>query len=443
MDIYDNNNIDSNKCSLMSMVWIDRGIILTLIYQLVKNYKSIVNKKIIINNPEYRSFLSILFPDLVFRKYDQHNKNNFYFNIRQIIKKQDIIIDYLVNYNDSVNTKKVSLIPWYDMNDPIIIYKYSNNNLPVYKTKDFIDNFSKYRRCTYDNQLWDAVIEYQIILRYTYFNQDFTFNYVLNLINRFLKGTYLVRKNDKKIYIMPNMINAILQPPMLQPPPLLQTNTTQQQIVQGDSTHGKSTHEISTQGDSTHEKLKKEHVAELECDMNLFTKAKKEYINDEIYKLLFSKIGNDLEIKESLEVILQRLIDYTDTAELTDELNNKIKYSITVIHELLDNYTINGQADKTPTQSIDTGVIDTNNSDEFSKIFIYKSYDLSVLKLGSNSNSLVLKKALRMAQLKFPKCEIDYININNNYDQSKIINILLDVINKKIETVNGIMKNKK
>ena len=85
MDIYDNNNIDSNKCSLMSMVWIDRGIILTLIYQLVKNYKSIVNKKIIINNPEYRSFLSILFPDLVFRKYDQHNKNNFYFNIRQII----------------------------------------------------------------------------------------------------------------------------------------------------------------------------------------------------------------------------------------------------------------------------------------------------------------------------------------------------------------------
>jgi hypothetical protein len=433
MDIYDNNNIDSNKCSLMSMVWIDRGIILTLIYQLVRKYKSIVNKKIIINNPEYRSFLSILFPDLVFSKYDQHNKNNFYFNIRQIIKKQDIIIDYLVNYNDNVNTKKVSLIPWYDMNDPIIIYKYSNNNLPIKKTEDFINKFSQYRRCTYDNQLWDAVIEYQIILRYTYFNQDFTFNYVLNLINRFLKGTYLVRKNDKKIYIMPNMINAILQPPP--------------QIVKA---------EIQSISPELQQAIPPQQAIPLQqaispidkdqCDINLFIKTKKEYIKDEIYKFIFNKIGNDSDIKIALEEILKKIIAFAETPEINSlndkELKTRLEYSITIIHELLDNYSVNH---KFVSKSINTNVLHVggSESDEFSRLFEYNGHNLSVLSIGSIDNLNAIKTAHELMQKKFPNCNIDYYNIIKNYEQSKIVNILLDVINKKIESVNNIIKHKK
>ena len=209
MNIYDNNNIDSNKCSLVSMVWIDRGIILTLIHYLVKYYKHLVNKIIIINNPEYRSFLSILFPNLFFNKYKEDNSNNFYFNIRQIIKKQDIIIDYLVNYNDNVNTKKISLIPWYDMNDPIIVYKYSNNNFSINKIKSFIGIFSQKRRCLYNGKLWDSIVEHKIMLKYTYLNTNITINYLLTLVNKFLKGNYMVKKEEPKIYYLPNPPNPI------------------------------------------------------------------------------------------------------------------------------------------------------------------------------------------------------------------------------------------
>jgi hypothetical protein len=90
---------------MINIIWIDRGIILTIIYYILKYYKKILNKNIIINNHIYREFVSFLFPKLKFSKFEKHKSNNFYFNIRERIKDQDIFIDYLKNYTYFFNKR--------------------------------------------------------------------------------------------------------------------------------------------------------------------------------------------------------------------------------------------------------------------------------------------------------------------------------------------------
>jgi hypothetical protein len=73
-----NNILLNSQCKIINIVWIDRGIILTLIYYICKKYNDIYNKTIIINNKIYRKFLKYIFPQLKFKPYSNHNNNNFY-----------------------------------------------------------------------------------------------------------------------------------------------------------------------------------------------------------------------------------------------------------------------------------------------------------------------------------------------------------------------------
>ncbi len=178
------------NCKTVNIVWIERGIILTIIYYIIKYNKKLKNKIIIINNKLYCQFFKILFPKLKFEIYKNHNKSNFYFNIRKIIKEQDIIIDYLSNYNEIINTNKISLIPWYDMNDPLIVYKYDDKKkLNIYQHKFFIKNFSNCKRGNYNGIIWDAIIENNITQKYIYVSNN-NYNQFMLLFNNFLKSNY-------------------------------------------------------------------------------------------------------------------------------------------------------------------------------------------------------------------------------------------------------------
>ena len=116
-----------DNCNLVNTIWIDKGIVIILIYYIMKYYNKLKKKIIIIKNYKYINICKILFTKLNFMTYKIHDSNNFYFNIRHIIYNQDIIIDYINNYDNFINTNKINLIPWYDMNDPLITYKYSYN----------------------------------------------------------------------------------------------------------------------------------------------------------------------------------------------------------------------------------------------------------------------------------------------------------------------------
>ena len=138
------NNIDKN---LVNVIWIDRGIKLAILYIICSHYDYLKYKNIIISNKNFRFFSKIMFPKLSILKNDKKTTNNFYFNIRHIIKKQDIIIDYIKNYDNKVFTKRMSLIPWYDKNDPLIVYYYDKKYiLNVNKYKSYVNKFSLYRR---------------------------------------------------------------------------------------------------------------------------------------------------------------------------------------------------------------------------------------------------------------------------------------------------------
>ena len=104
-----------NNCKIVNIVWLDRGIILSIIFFILKYYDELINKTIIITEDLYRIFINMLFPKLKIENYKKHKSYNFYFNIRKIIKNQDVIINFIKNYKHNVNTNKIYLVPWYNM----------------------------------------------------------------------------------------------------------------------------------------------------------------------------------------------------------------------------------------------------------------------------------------------------------------------------------------
>lgn len=192
MDI--TNLFNNNNCQIINIIWIDRGIILTIIYYILKYYKKLLNKNIIINNYIYRKFVSRLFPKLSFNKFKSHNVNNFYFNIRETIKEQDIFIDYLKNYNKYINTDNIKLVPWYDINDPLIAYKYTKSKMDIIEYKIFINQKFICKRGNYHNTYWDIYVEYDILNKYCLFS-SINFNYLYTKLNDHLYKYYIHVKN--------------------------------------------------------------------------------------------------------------------------------------------------------------------------------------------------------------------------------------------------------
>ena len=75
------NILPNNQCKMINIVWIERGILLTLIYYIIKKYDNLKNKIIIIDNLKYIKLLNIFFPKLKFSIFKTHKSSNFYFNI--------------------------------------------------------------------------------------------------------------------------------------------------------------------------------------------------------------------------------------------------------------------------------------------------------------------------------------------------------------------------
>ena len=211
-----NQQMPNTKCKIVNTVWIERGIILTILYYLIKKYNLIINKIIIIENAKYRILFKLLFPKLIFEKYEKDNKKNFYFNIRKIIKKQDIIIDYINNYDDFINTSKIKLVPWFDMNDILVSYIYnSNKKINIDKYLNFIINFNKCRRADYYNNIYDNIMEHKIFNLYLKNNKNININNLNYIINKYIKGNYtntvnnyVIPLQEQKIYnVNTNLLN--------------------------------------------------------------------------------------------------------------------------------------------------------------------------------------------------------------------------------------------
>jgi hypothetical protein len=200
----------NNQCSIVNIVWTDRGILLSIIYYIIKFYSKLIKKTVIINNKRYRKFLRIIFPNLKFVKYQSHSSDNFYFNIRTIIKKQDIIIDYLANYSDNILAEKINLVPWFDMNDPLIIYYFDETeSLNAESYRKFVKDFVQCRRGSYNGYIWDSFMEKYILEKYVEFASLPSISTILKTLNDFLASEYTNTVNYyAKVFYKPVMVTG-------------------------------------------------------------------------------------------------------------------------------------------------------------------------------------------------------------------------------------------
>ena len=181
--------IMNTNCKLVNIVWIERGIILMIIYFIIQNYKELKNKNIIIENKKVRDFIKSIFYKLTIPNKTSSSSKNFYFNIRKIVKQQDFIIDYINNYDKDIPTDRLWLVPYYDRNDPLIIYKYSKTKkISTKEYKNKISLFSNCQRGNYmnTNTYWDILYESTIINK----SKNIISSDIYNLLNTYLTSSY-------------------------------------------------------------------------------------------------------------------------------------------------------------------------------------------------------------------------------------------------------------
>jgi hypothetical protein len=220
-----------------NLIWTDRGIIISLIYLILKKYSYISEKYIIIRQNRIRNFLKFLFPKLNFisnekERYngsftdsesEDDHKNYFYIYIRNRPNSGDnncIVVDYLSNYNKNIPTNEIWIVPYYDKNDPLIFYYFDKDNqdeyLEILNQYKIINDFTINKRNNYKksedkyNGSWDLFFEGETInrfLRNGSVQKSITLNSnpneeFMKILNKYLNNVnflndYTVKKNDK------------------------------------------------------------------------------------------------------------------------------------------------------------------------------------------------------------------------------------------------------
>lgn len=181
--------MDRNKVP-ENIVWIDRGIIISLVYIILKKYNKLKDKYLIIRQNRIRKFLEFLFPKLNFinnekNRYsndsdsEEDHKDYFNFYIRSTPLKGSnnyIVIDYLSNYNKIIPGNEIWLVPYYDKNDPLFFYIYNHEKeeyLNVLEQYKIINHFTTNRRHNFklddvseEFATWDLFFESGTIQRF-------------------------------------------------------------------------------------------------------------------------------------------------------------------------------------------------------------------------------------------------------------------------------------
>jgi hypothetical protein len=162
-----------------NIIWEDKGIILGIIKYIMKHNDELLGTDIIVESKKFRYILISLFREHSFKK----RGNGFHVSIRSG-GHDGLVINNLKSI-DKLRTKKVTLLPWYDEDNPLIMFVADgSSDRTVINTMKKIDRFKQHRfkawsdRPTYIDlicgiQIWDTYIEYQILKKYCkYYNQD-------------------------------------------------------------------------------------------------------------------------------------------------------------------------------------------------------------------------------------------------------------------------------
>jgi len=232
-----------------NIIWINRGIIISLIYIILKIYNKLKDKYLIIKQKYIREFLQFLFPKLNFisnkkNRYsnesdsDDDHKDYYDFFIRSTPSKADnnyIVIDYLSNYNNIIPTDELWLVPYYDDNDPLIMYLYKHDSkdtkyLKTVEQYQIINDFSHNKRNNYKSDIhpdiknWDLFFESSTLARYNrngFVQKSINLSQdppkkLLDMINNYLNNKLFLNNSEEMFYTKPNKeISNIYQQPLI------------------------------------------------------------------------------------------------------------------------------------------------------------------------------------------------------------------------------------
>lgn len=199
----------------MNIIWENKGIILGIISYLIENHKQLKDNKIIIKNTKFNNVISNLFPNMKI----MDNGSGFKINIKNQ-KNSGLIINNLQNLS-IINAEKITILPWFDKDNPIIMYLYTKKEIydknflkteiNIFNEKErFIPRqqidfqYTEFIQQHCGLNIWDTYTEYDILLSYIqyYPNNIFKIN---QYIDNEIGGLYC----NKPSFIMVPINNAI------------------------------------------------------------------------------------------------------------------------------------------------------------------------------------------------------------------------------------------
>jgi len=153
-----------------------RGILLGIIFYLTRHHELLKKKTIIIQHDKYHKIITKLFTELNIKKY-QSSDDDFVINIQNNVRN-GLIINNLNNIN-KIKSDKVTLLPWYDRNNPIVMFEYhKHRHTDINETIKRIENFSEterfegYKSINFIEakckiRFWDTYAEHNILKHYS------------------------------------------------------------------------------------------------------------------------------------------------------------------------------------------------------------------------------------------------------------------------------------
>jgi hypothetical protein len=203
-----------------NLIYEERSILLGIINFISNNLNKY--EQINIENKFYFKVIRELFPMLyVTRNYDdKYTSLNIFIKTRKI-KEFGLIINNIDNVKRiSCKKKYFYLLPWFNVNNPIIMFKYDpdTDEKSKSKIKKQIKKFNKIRlsKYTYENfsltpytcgiLFWDIYVEYQITRKYSQL-MNVDINVVYDLLNRHTNGF----KCDKTNFVYVPVIQPYVQ----------------------------------------------------------------------------------------------------------------------------------------------------------------------------------------------------------------------------------------
>jgi hypothetical protein len=187
----------------------EKSIIIGIIYYILKNIKKIQNTGIFIKNNIIRLIIQKLFPNL--NIIDTFIKSSYCIHIRTnnlFSNCSNIYIDYLKNYNKYICSNKVKLLPWFDIDDPIILYEYNKKykyNVSKITKKILNITLNRYR----DGILWDTITQNYIFSLYEKYDKTINYKKILKKIfkqkNNYYDGNYIyIKQQINELTILEN-----------------------------------------------------------------------------------------------------------------------------------------------------------------------------------------------------------------------------------------------